>query len=77
MSKSSTRTRSSSRSHPRYWARYTPTAEHRFTPGIPARDLTEDEVVHWGIEALTNAKCYELVEVAPDDQDDDQGAKET
>jgi hypothetical protein len=32
-------------------------------PGIPARNLDADEVEFYGIEALTNSQCYELVEV--------------
>lgn len=47
----------------RYTAVYTPTPEHWIAPGIPARDLTEAEVAQYGIEALRNAQCYELVEV--------------
>lgn len=79
MSKSNTTTPSSSRTpSPRYWARYVGTPEHRAIPGVPARDLTVDEVEHWGIDLLTNGRCYEFVEVSPDDdQDNDHGDKET
>lgn len=28
--------------------------------GSPARDLTEEEVEHWGLDALLATKCYEL-----------------
>ena len=59
-SKSST-TRSPS--PPRWIAYYTPSPEHWVAPGIPARDLTAEEVEHFGLEALRNAQCYELVEV--------------
>jgi hypothetical protein len=48
---------------PRYIAIYTPSPEHWIAPGIPARNLDADEVEQYGIEALTNAQCYELVEV--------------
>jgi hypothetical protein len=40
-----------------------PSPEHWIAPGIPARNLDADEVEQYGIEALTNAQCYELVEV--------------
>lgn len=63
LSSSSPTTRSPS--PPRYTALYHPTPEHHFAPGLPARDLTEEEVEHYGIEALTNAQCYILVEVEP------------
>jgi hypothetical protein len=42
---------------------YMPSPEHWVAPGIPARNLTEEEVEQYGIEALTNAQCYELFEV--------------
>jgi hypothetical protein len=37
-----------------------PTNEHLWAPGIPARNLSEAEVEHYGIEALTNSQCYKL-----------------
>ncbi len=48
---------------PKYVALYTPTPEHWIAPGIPARNLTAGEVELYGLEALRNAQCYELVEV--------------
>ncbi len=44
-------------------ALYVPTPEHRFAPGIPARDLSEAEVALYGVDNLRNAQCYQLVEV--------------
>jgi len=61
MSKSTTRTplRSS-----RVWARYVGTPEHRAVPGVPARDLSAEEVERYGGEAvLANAQCWEFVPV--------------
>jgi len=58
-----------------YYAVYTPTPEHQAAPGIPARDLTPAEVEQYGIEALRNARCYELVEVEqpePVDESEEQ-----
>ena len=49
-----------------YRAIYTPTPEHRFSPGIPARDLTEEEVERYGVQNLRNAQCYQLVEIEPE-----------
>ena len=57
-SKFSTATSPSQR---RYRAVYAPTPEHMAAPGIPARDLTPDEVDEYTVEWLRNARCYELV----------------
>jgi hypothetical protein len=52
---------------------YTPTPEHQAVPGIPARDLTVEEVERYGgVELLRNARCYEFVEAeAPPEELDD------
>ena len=47
----------------RYRAIYTPSPEHKWAPGIPARDLSEAEVELYGAANLRNAQCYQLVEV--------------
>jgi len=47
----------------RHRAIYAPSPEHMAAPGIPARDLAPDEVERYGIDALRNARCYELVPV--------------
>ena len=58
-----------------YYALYAPTPEHRFVPGIPARDLSPAEVLQYGgIDVLKNAQCYELVlveheQIEPEEQD--------
>ena len=60
--------RSSTRGSPlprRYYAVCAPTPEHRAVPGVPARDLSPEEVERYGGEDLRNAQCYELVEVEP------------
>jgi len=57
-----------SKSPPRYIALYTPTPEHRWTTGIPARNLSAAEVEQYGIDALKRAQCYRLVPVeAPEE----------
>jgi hypothetical protein len=55
----------------RYVAIYVPTPEHVAAPGIPARDLSEDEVELYGVENLRNAQCYELVEIVDLEELDD------
>lgn len=48
----------------RYRAVYVGTAEHQAVPGIPARDLTADEVEQYGgVTILRNALCWEFVSV--------------
>ncbi len=54
-----------------YYAVYTPTPEHVAAPGIPARDLSPAEVEQYGIEALRNARCYELVAVEQPPEDEE------
>ena len=45
----------------RYRAIYKRTPEHVAVPGIPARDLSADEVDKYGgIKLLRNAQCYEF-----------------
>ena len=61
-----------SRSRPRYEAVYVRTPEHRFAPGIPARNLTEAEVEQYGVDNLRNAQCYQLVEVEPPEPESDE-----
>jgi hypothetical protein len=65
----------------RYRAIYKPTPEHRFVPGIPAHDLTPDEVeLYGGVDLLRNAQCYVLESVGVEpvgveptlDEDDDE-----
>ena len=59
-------------SHPdgQVWARYIGTAAHAAVPGVPARDLTPDEVVKYGGQAvLVQGKCWEFLPMddpAPD-----------
>ena len=48
---------------PRFHALYVPSPEHRWAPGIPARDLSPDEVEQYGLDLLKNAQCYEFVPV--------------
>jgi len=52
------------------WARYIGTAAHAAVPGVPARDLTPDEVVKYGGQAvLVQGKCWEFLPMddpAPD-----------
>jgi len=55
---------------------YMPSPEHWAAPGIPARNLTEEEVEQYGIEALTNAQCYELFEVESLEELDEGPAEE-
>lgn len=53
----------------RYYAVYTPSPEHLAVPGIPARDLSPDEVERYGgIEVLKNSQCYEFVPVEPESE---------
>jgi hypothetical protein len=61
---------------PKTIAIYMPSAEHWIAPGIPARNLTEEEVEHFGIEALTNAQCYQLEEVESLEELDEGPAEE-
>ena len=61
-----------SQSRPRYAALYMPSPEHRFAPGIPARNLTEAEVELYGVDNLRNAQCYQLVEVEPPEPESDE-----
>ena len=59
------------------WARYAGTREHYAAPGIPARDLSPEEVEHYGIELLQNARCYEFVpveETTPGEEPGQSGA---
>ena len=62
----------------RYHAIYTPTPEHMAVPGIPARDLSADEVERYGgIEVLRNSQCYQFVPVEePDDVEPDTEPEE-
>lgn len=55
-------------SQPRYVALYTPSPEHKWAPGIPARDLNEAEVERYGADNLRNAQCYTLVEIEPPEE---------
>ena len=57
-------------SRPRYRAVYTPTPEHKWVPGIPARNLTEAEVEHFGAENLLRSQCYELVAIEPPEDEE-------
>ncbi len=41
---------------------YVPTPEHWVAPGIPARNLTAEEVELYGEQSIINAQCYQLVE---------------
>lgn len=62
----------------RYYAVYTPTPEHWAVIGIPARDLTPDEVEFYGgIEVLKNSQCYEFVPVVEPDTEPDIEPDET
>ena len=57
----------------RYYAIYTPSPEHMAVPGIPARDLSPDEVERYGgIEVLKNSQCYEFVPVEPDEPEPEE-----
>ena len=46
---------------PRYVARY---LGGGFVPGIPARDLTAEEVERFGLEAIESSGRYEITEVS-------------
>ena len=55
----------------RYYAVYAPTPEHRAVIGIPARDLSPEEVEKYGgVEVLKNSQCYQFVEVEEPDEPD-------
>ena len=63
----------------RYYAVYTPAPEHMWVPGIPARDLSAEEVQKYGVGALRNSQCYELVEIVepveePEPEESDDGS---
>lgn len=66
-SKSSTRG-----SQLRLKAIYVGSPEHKFVPGIPARDLSEVEVLMYGADNLRVSQCYQLVEVEPPPEDEEE-----
>lgn len=73
ITRSSTR---ASRSPHRYTAIYAPSPEHLFSPGIPARDLTVEEVIQYGVQNLRNSQCYQLVRVEPEPEPDTEESEE-
>jgi len=50
------------------WARY---LGRGYVPGIPARDLTADEVVEYGEEGLRRSGIYEIVTAEAAEEDSD------